>query len=328
MPCDIDSICDGRSAMVGRRPLARIAAHWHTAPPWKLPYSTRDIIQLVSKGLVIPPRWTGNEFARQGRLLVLAIARLAKLTQRKAAPYVARKAVEIFRRQLEDVIRKAGSRRPGIRGAKDRTGGGVEFLQVENEAIWLAALQEVFQDDASVMIELVPPIQSVMSQSYARVGVLLGQPAAPETNQRLAREAQGIASKITRINDTTRQQFERVIRQGIEENQTVPELAQSLREKVMPMANSRSLTIARTELSRAWDAGAVESFRQSATLTHVSVIGCEGEEPNSPQYAGRSTCNYPDLPVSELDAFMEAGFHVNHTGTIVPSGFRDLTSRE
>ena len=55
-------------------------------------------------------------------------------------------------------------------------------------------------------------------------------------------------------------------------------------------------------------------------ITHVSVIGCEAREPGSPQYRGESTCNIQDVPINDAD---KLEFHPNHTGTIVPSRFRN-----
>ena len=55
----------------------------------------------------------------------------------------------------------------------------------------------------------------------------------------------------------------------------------------------------------------------------VSVIGCEAREPNSPKFDGESTCNFADLEIERLDEFLAVGFHPNHTGVLVPSGFKD-----
>lgn len=314
-----DAVLHGLFQPGRRHPLPfMVRAYWKAADPWRLPYSTPDLIQMTAKGLRIPRRWNADEFARQGRLLILAQARIAKLTQRKAAPFVAKKAVGIFRRQLNEVVRRVTL----------RTTKAVEIPIVQHEAMWLAAIADVFDDAGlDVQLELVPPIQSVMAQGYSKTSILLSQDADPQMHPRLARESKEIASKITRINATTRQAFERVIRQGIADGLTVTDLAKQLRERVMPMAHNRSLTIARTELNNAWTRGAAAAFQESKTLEYVSVIGCEAEEPQSPHYKGHSTCNYPDLPVSELEDFLAVGFHINHTGTIVPSGFRQDTNR-
>ena len=92
-------------------------------------------------------------------------------------------------------------------------------------------------------------------------------------------------------------------------------------DEALPAFNaSRINTIARTETNNAWTRGSVASFQESTTLSHVSVIGCEAREPNSPQYRGESTCNVQDVPVEDAGLL---DFHPNHTGTIVPSRFRE-----
>jgi len=149
----------------------------------------------------------------------------------------------------------------------------------------------------------------------------LGQAGETAGNQRLAREARDIAQRITGINDTTRKQFERAIQNAIGQGMTVTETAQFLVDKFPDMAESRIRTIARTELNGAYAKGSVASYLQSDVVAHVSVIGCEAREPGSPTYRGESTCNIQDVPVVDADNLQ---FHPNHTGTIVPSGFREL----
>lgn len=298
------------------------AERWKTTEPWRLPYSSRELISICAKGLEIPKVWTAHEFLVKGRLLILAIDRIAKLTQRRAAPHVARTAQKVFAGQLESVIDRAKRRAPGMR--KPTAEDAIDILVPQHEAIWMQALDEVMKESGhDVVLEIVPPVQSVMAQGYSKVGILLGHEADPDRNGVLAREAQGIANKITRINDTTRRQFETAIRDSIEQGHTVTELAQRLRDDLLPMQHRRSLTVARTELNNAFTRGSATAFKESNTLATVSIIGCEAEEDNSPQYAGRSTCNFPNLPVTEIDAFLDVGFHVNHSGSMVPSSFRE-----
>jgi hypothetical protein len=293
---------------------------WKNSDPWRLPFSTPELCGLAAKGLDIPKRWTAHQFVLQGRLLIIGLARLAKLTQRRATPYVAGKAVSILRGQINEVIRIASSRAPGTRKPGDST----LTLVAQHEAIWLQAIDEVFRDAGlKVQLELVPPIQSVMAQGYSKTGFLLAQPANAEVSQQIASKARDVAAKITRINQTTKDQIERVVRQGVADGITVPDVSQRLRDHMGPITHSRSLTIARTELSNAWAQGSAAAFKESNTLEIMDVIGCEAREDGPFQYKGESTCNYTGLPKTELDAFMAVGWHPNHTGTLVPAGFRD-----
>ncbi len=308
--------------------VAALSKHVPTHPkgrvvdPWRLPVSTKELIAIVAKGLEIPKVWTAAEFIRQGRLLILALDRVAKLTQRKAVPFIAKKSVELFGRQLDRVIERAQRRGPRIRKPSAVT---VEILVPQHEAIWMQALEEVFaEQNLEIVLELVPPIQSVMAQGYSRTGILLGQDPKPDSNPYLARAAQEIARKITGINNTTRDQFRRVILREIEQGKTVPELAKILRTEVMEMSHARSLTIARTETNGAYTRGAAQSMKECDTLTHVSIIGCQQDQNHiQPIYNGRGTCNYPNLPVHEIDAFLQVGFHPNHQGQMVPAGMRE-----
>jgi hypothetical protein len=312
--------CPNATALL-RRPIRR-----HRAEPWGFQLSAKDLVQTVAGTLEIPKDgWTAATFARDGVRLIRAINRLALITQRKAVPVVARKADEIFRRQLREVIAIAtGTAGRSAREFSAKT--ELEIMFPSHEALWMQAINRVFEREGlDIITEMTPPIQSVMAQGYSRTSLLLGDEVGlSAANAAIAREARGLAAKITRINVTTRNLFERVIRSAIEEGQTVAETARTLSEKLPAYNASRQMTIARTELSAAWTQGSARSFKESSTVTQVSIIGCQEREPNSPQWNGQSTCNYEDLPVTDIDAFLDVGFHPNHTGTMVPTGFRDV----
>jgi hypothetical protein len=294
--------------------------------PWRINLPLAVILKAIAPKLDVPKGgWDAQEFAAQGRILILAIDRLAKITQRKAIPVVARKAMELFRHQLEQVIRRVHGRL-GIRSAKAEA---VTISLPQHESMWMRALEEVFaEQDVEIVTELVPPVQSVMAQAYNRVSVLLGHEADAVVNQRIARQARELASQIVQINDTTRRIFQREIIQSIKDGLSVSQTAERLRELLPKFERGRISTIARTETNSAWTQGSVAAFQQSDTLTHVSVIGCESRERerwNSPSYQqfmwrGESTCNIQDVPILDADKLR---FHPNHTGTLVPSRFRN-----
>lgn len=290
---------------------------WKHCDPWRLPFSNKEFLELLGwkAAIDVPPEgWSDVSFAQQGQRLMIVMARTAKIVQRKAVPHIAAIARTLLNKQTEAVVNRV------LTSASRYT---VEFSFSQHEALWAQAIADVFAEaNLEAVVELVPPIQSVMGQGYSKTSILLGQPDDPSGNGTIARRAREIAQKITGINDTTRNVFDRTIRGAITDGLTVTETAERVREKVKGINQSRSMTIARTETSNAWTQGAASSFLESETLTHVSVIGCEKEEPTSPQWMGRSTCNYPDLPITDLTAFLEVNFHPNHTGVIVPTGFR------
>lgn len=291
--------------------------------PWRHQYQPDVIIGHMAKGLEIPEDgWNRREFARQGRLLIRAIDRLAKITQRKAAPYVAKIARELFRLQLNEVIRRATSRSRSNRSAK-HSGTLIELIFPGDGDIWTQALNEVFAEaNLDAVAKLQPPIESVMSDGYQGTEILLGMEDSNrrEVARAIARDSREIAGRIVGINDTTLDQFDRHIRGAIEEGLTVTETADKLRVEMDDIFRGRVNTIVRTELNNAWTQGSVRAFQESESVTHVSVIGCEAREPNSPTYKGQSTCNIEDVPVADAD---KLEFHPNHTGTLIPSRFRE-----
>jgi hypothetical protein len=241
---------------------------------------------------------------------------------------VAKKANQVFERQLQSVITRATRRAIGTRKLPEPSlPDGPHFVEIlvpQHESIWLEAIDEVMKESGlEVALEIVPPVQSVMAQAYSRTGALLSIEADPDNSQAIARESREIAQKITRVNETTRKEFERHVREAIQQGSTVVELANRLEQELLPMQKRRSMTIARTELNRAFTIGSATALKESPTLTHVSVIGCTAREPGQYEYNGQPTCNYPDLPVVEIDAFLAVGFHPNHGGSLVPSAMRD-----
>lgn len=267
--------------------------------------------------LVIPKDgWNSQSFVAHGAALIATQYRVARLVQRKAGVLVAKAMKKYLDDQLESVIRNALAQH-GVKAV-------AEFRIPQNERLWLNAIDEVLKESKiEVELRLVPTLQSVAAQGYSRTNILLNQTDTQAAARRLAREAQDIAEHVVSINDTTRERIVRRVRDSISDGETVTETAQKLRREVPPINSGRALTIARTETSNAYTEGIAEAFRQSETLSHVSVIGCEAREPNSPKFDGESTCNFADLEIERLDEFLAVGFHPNHTGVLVPSGFKD-----
>lgn len=286
---------------------------WLNCPEWRSPFTTDELLFHFGKGLVVPREgWTRATFAQDGRRLMLALHRTAQLTQRKAIPFVARKAKSFLDGQVDALISRVKNRR-GVKSS----------IAAIDEATWLHALEEVISEShLELALEIVPPIQSVLSQGYSKTATMLGDKPEPGSNAEIAQQARGIAQKITRINDTTRREIENTIRDSIEHGAGVVETAEKLRERMDGLNHNRSITIARTELNNAFTQGSARAYKESETLTHVSVIGCEERETNNQwQYNGQSTCGYLMLPKHELDAFLEVGFHPNHGGTICAAAF-------
>jgi len=289
------------------------------------------MVQLVGKRLEIPARgWTVAEFVRQGVLLQRTMVRLARLTQARAIPPMAKEVSRLFTNQMEEVIRRVLRRaQPKAATISGEVSSKVSLV-TNNEALWIQAIEEVFAERGiPLTAEIIPPVQSVMAQGYSKIGALMNQPANPDTNPRLLREAQKIAERVTQINETTRNVLRGTIQESVASGAGVAETVDAIRDRVPDINARRSVTIARTELSNAWTRGAAASFLESKVITELSVIGCQSREeerwgePSYPwMWRGESTCGARGIPLGELERVVEIGWHPNHTGTLVASAFR------
>lgn len=277
----------------------------------------KAVENIAGRNLVIPEDgWNAQNFVTGGTGLVIALSRLGRITQFRTAPRLAKKLNETFSKQLARVISKVVSRGRG------RAGKATLDLMLGNiEGVWAQALREVIAETGvEIAINVMPEVQSVMAQGYSRTSIVLGQSPAVDVGRMVTAESRDIAQRVTMINETTRKRIMESVNRSIEAGLTVAETADQLTSEVSSIYGNRALTIARTELNRAWTRGTLKSMKESETLTHISVIGCEAREANSPQYKGESTCNAVDVPINDADLLL---FHVNHTGNIVPSRFRN-----
>ena len=283
-----------------------------------------------------PGGWNAGSFGREGHDLIVTLTRVAKITQRQTVPEVRAAFLRLLSFQVAEVIRRVKFR-IGITSAPEFHGkyllassdrkAEVTISIAQHANLWEQAIREVFaeQGDDTVKV-MTPPLQSVMAQGYSRTSIMLGTEVDPEASHGIARRAQEMAREIVSINDTTRDQIQRTVDASIQKGDTVADTTGALIQKVNEISPARSLTIARTETMNAWTDGSIQSFKESGTLTHCSVIGCESRERerwNSPSYQqfmyrGESTCNIQDVPTPELD---QLNFHPNHTGVLVPSRF-------
>lgn len=285
--------------------------------------SVQRIGLIGGRGLHIPPEgWNAHNFSVYGARMISAMARTAKIEQSRLVPEVARRSLNLFQSQIQRVGRRAQEseqhHRLGFRAA-----GQVTFSLPQSEELWREAIDFVFNlAGIEIVTALVPPIQSAMAQGYSKTSYFLAQPTDQAINTEIARQVRDVAKLVVQINDTTRDNILNAVRAALKENMTVVQTAAYIQKKTSAIFGTRAMTVARTELNRAWTQGAAMAYQGSDAITQVSVIGCEAREENSPQYNDESTCNYQDLPIEELDAFLEVGFHPNHTGTLVPSGFK------
>lgn len=275
--------------------------------------------------------WNAEQFILHGAGMLRAMARTAKITQWKAIPVVAKTAKDLFDSQLKRIIRRVEQSRQhyrlGIRslGGIKADGESMTILLSlpQEEGLWAEAIDEVMKTaDLEVVVRLTPPIQSVMAQGYSKTAYMLGQRSEAQVAAAINKQTRETAKQITGINDTTKKNILNAVKDGVERQMTVKEMAAYIEQRESKIFGNRALTIARTELNKAWTQGAAISFKESDAITQYSVIGCEARELSSPHFHGQSTCNYKGIKSDELDEFLAVGFHPNHTGTLVPSGFK------
>mgnify|MGYP003423529068 CR=1 FL=1 len=293
--------------------------------------NAKALLELTGgKALIIPKEgWTGQTFRKNGLPMIRAMYRISQIVRRQAQADVARRAAQVFDLQLEELIRRFLVLDRGFSRRSVKAGSDLEIFLETDKNLFLDLINQVLKDTGSkTRAKIIGPVRSVMDQGYAKTSMLMGQ-VAKEGNSALAARALNLADKITDISERTRGQFRRILTEAVDEKLSVASTVRRLRKEMPKLNGQRALVIARTELNRGWYEGAVQSFKESSTLTHVSIIGCESieqerwDQPSFQQYMwnGKGTCNAEDVPVQELD---KLNFHPQHTGSPVPSGFADV----
>lgn len=224
-----------------------------------------------------------------------------------------------------------------------------------SEGLWEAALNAVFSEGGvhgRILNVFRPSYQSTMTQIVDKtISVLVPKedPADPlvpvaysddplthvdvvpdlptrrvtrlskkEMDKVITRKADKLCMKVTRISATTRRRMQKFFDDNIKAGTTVKEMIEKMKLEFPKVTKDRAARIVRNELSLAANAAQILSFKESRTVTHCSVIGCQAIEDNSPEYKGFHTCNIRNVPVADLE---EVEFHIGHTGSWVPSGF-------
>jgi len=287
------------------------------------------LIDAVHGRKFTPPAggWNADTFSKEGATLIILLTRVAKITQRKAVPIIADAFVRLIHFQFAEVKTRVYHRLGRSRATGGRFKAEIEVTLPGDGQVWLHALREVFAEQGDNAVKIIgPEVQSTMAQGYSRTSVILGQPNDPAANAGISRRAQETARGLIKLDETTEQAWTRTVEQSLKDGDTVAETALHLEERVQAMARSRSMTVARTEAMKAFTHGSIQAFKESKTLSHCSVIGCESRElerwtqPSYQQFMfrGESTCNIQDVAVADLD---KLNFHPNHTGVLVPSKF-------
>lgn len=287
--------------------------------------SPSRVFAKVAKSKIPDGGWTMESFlTNNGRQLtkdLLAVQRAAKL---KGSRLLTKPLTKVMRAQVElvlslfekSVIRYAGV--DATRGMKAVT----TTLQVDAHGdLWAQAINDAFKilgKDVEVTIQ--PVMQSVADDIHEKTTTLLTgvKPSIP-AKRVMQQQVNEIARDVTGINKTTQNRLARLISKAVDEGKSPFEVMEEVRKKIPQIATNRVPTIVRTEMGRIADRAAIRSMKDSAVVTHVSVSGCEAIEQGSPTFRGTPTCNIKNVPIEYSG---DLRFHINHTGAITASGFR------
>jgi hypothetical protein len=185
-----------------------------------------------------------------------------------------------------------------------------------HEALWRQAIQDVLGTDANVelMADTLPTMQSVIAKANSRTSLFLGHAVPVDAAVQVLQRAQGMARLVTRINETTRNQLATTLDTALANGDTLVQVVNQIRDEIPDVLARRVPTIARTEIGRAIDQGTIMALKQSTSVTHCMVVGCQAIEPGIPELDGVATCNIAGVPVHRLD---ELSFHINHGGALI-----------
>jgi hypothetical protein len=258
-----------------------------------------------------------------GRQLSKDLLNVQRAAKAKGARMLTKPLTAVLRGQVERVIelfersveRYAGV--PATRGAK-----AVVTLQVEQHGeLWAQAINDAFRIlGKDVQATIQPVMQSVADDVLDKTTTLLtGDKPSVISKRVMQQNVNEIATQVTRINKTTQTSLARLISKAIDDGKSPGEVMEEVRRKIPQIATNRVPTIVRTEMGRVSDRAMIRSMKDSAVVTHVSVSGCEAIEQGIPTFRGTPTCNIKNVPIEYAG---DLQFHINHTGAITASGFR------
>lgn len=183
--------------------------------------------------------------------------------------------------------------------------------------VWLLALKQISAKyTMRLTLTATPIIQSVVDNVYRKVMDLLGVVPTRSQLTIMVNRARNFAESLRQVNTTTDERLTQTISRA--NSSTMAGIEALLLSKKPYIFTSRIGVIARTEIGRAADIAVISAYRDSKSVSHVSVIGCQAVEDDSPTYNGIPTCNIQNVPIQDVERLK---FHPNHTGIIIPSAF-------
>lgn len=247
----------------------------------------------------------GKSFDIKRTRLQLSILRLARNARRKVGKNI-RKEMESFFGEQENDVDKLFKEVFGKKSAKQEderepTKAEIaEFLRrIKSELFEKTAdnklKNSIKKGHTSVMVQAIEDLNEVMDTEVD----------SSTQNPRVTAGIGRLARKITKVNDTTRDDIEKQIKDGVDAGESIGKLKKRIEYVYSKSKGYRAEMIARTESALAYDQGSLLSYHE-AGVEFVDVIGCECND---------YPCNAQNIPIDEADGL---DFHPNHTGAIVP----------
>jgi len=265
-------------------------------------YMKLNLIPISMAGTPEPPE-KGFGTETKATRLQLSILRMARNARRKAGKAIRKEMEGFFGGQgseigkiFDEVFRK--------RAVKDDDMPTKEEI---DEFIWRIK-EEIFEKtaDGKIKNSIKKGHTSVMVQAIEDLNEVMRTEVDPSTaNPQVTAGIGRLGRKITRVNNTTRDDIEKQIRDGVDAGESISKLKKRIEYVYSKARGYRAEMIARTESSRAYDQGSILSYKD-AGIKFVDVIGCECDH---------APCNQTHIPIEEADGL---DFHPNHSGCLVP----------
>jgi hypothetical protein len=321
------------------------------ARPFRATPRPKDTFNRFRGSTVPSSGWTQQSFqTREGKKLIKDVLAVRRLALRENSKRLTKALKAMFEDEASLVLGEFASRLAKHHKLGKSIGSNlvnvVLTLNVPDgsERMWEEALDAVFAEDPTkgrILKVFKPTYQSVMDHVIRKTGVLIppryvgGRPSgdlipvtsvstAPMTIAQQAKlvpaRADKLCEKVTQISETTKKRMRKFFQEKIESGATMGDIVREMRKAFPQIAANRIPTIVRNELSIAANEAQIISFQNSLSITHCSVVGCQSVDDSPHQYHGFHTCNIRNVPVQDLQL---VEFHINHTGSWVPTGFRN-----
>lgn len=269
--------------------------------------AVRSLKPLSDFAIKMLPRYV----KRDGRLYVNEAGHT--YSERSAAQTVAIKRRDLMGRlasilepRVETFLRAQGKR--VIAAATDLRAAGQPF---ETRAI---EAYDWFADDEDLLEMMRQWWAEVTEEAFGMTAQELSVDYAfSVSNPYLSEIVDMLGHRIRGINETTRENIERIVRERLIEGTTIPDLAAALEEWIEPTYTNRAATIARTESQVALNTATEYAYAATGQVTYVRLM--DGIDCDAPAGSDGLTCGQRNglvVPLADIQRHIGAE-HPNGT---------------